>query len=341
MKTMRVALNGFGRIGRTFLRTLFQDKEALEKIEVPVINMGPAPIEGAWRLFQYDSVMGKFPGKVEQDGKALYINDRMIILTQKMDAANLPWYNYGITWVVDATGKYTKKADAEQHLDAGALRVLITAPSDNCDITIIPGVNGEKYDRDKHFIVSLGSCTTNCFAPIMKIVAENLEFKYGQMTTVHAYTNDQALLDGSHHSDPRRGRAAAVNIIPTSTGTAKVIGQIFPDLKLNISCRAIRVPVPKVSLVDFSFVTEKKYTPIDINNLFKRVSQGKFSEIIGYSDIPLVSSDFSMRPESTIVDGTLTQTAQNMAKIIAWYDNEYGYCMRLKEFLLHRGLHIN
>ncbi len=337
----KIAINGFGRIGRTFLRTILQDKTVKNKIEVVAINIGPSNPDLIAHLFTYDSVMGTFNGNVEYIPSTnnnysgiLKINDSEIKIFAQVDPLKIDWGKLGIDWVIESSGFFTSKEKASLHIKSGAKKVLITAPSKDEDITIIPGINYEQYNAEKHFIVSLGSCTTNCLAPIVKILKENFELQNGLMTTIHAYTNDQVLLD-VEHKDPRRARAAAINIIPTKTGADKVITKIYPELKGKLEGKAIRVPTPVVSLVDFAFTTKEILTTEKINAAFKTASESSLKGILQYCTSPLVSSDFSQNTHSCILDSLLTQSLGNMSKVFGWYDNEYGYCCRIKDFLLH------
>lgn len=330
--SIRVAINGFGRIGRVFLRTIFEQNTPT--ITIVAINLGPTTLENSDTLFAYDSVMGRFNGTVTQEGDTLSINGTKIKLLTISNPQELPWKDLNIDWVVEASGRFTKRNDAAQHLIAGAKKVLITAPAVDADVTIVPGINDATYQPDNHHIVSLGSCTTNCFAPLIKVLHETFIIQSGIMTTVHAYTNNQVTLD-SAHKDPRRGRAAALNIIPTKTGANKVITKLFPDLEGKLSAIALRVPVPDGSLVDFAFTTQKPISIELINGAFKKYSETTLNHFLSYSDKPLVSSDFIKNPSSAIFDSTLTQSVGNMGKVFAWYDNEFGYSSRLRDFLLH------
>ena len=329
--TLRVAINGFGRIGKTFLRAVLQDKNNLE---IGAINLGPTKNpEQTALLFAYDSLMGTFPGVVEYKNQTLIINGKTITLLYEADATKLPWKALAIDWVIESSGKYTTKAKASAHLVAGCAKVLITAPAEDDDITIIPGINDHAYNAQKHAIVSLGSCTTNALAPLIKVITENFTLESAVVTTVHAYTNDQNLLDGAHN-DPRRARAAALNIIPTKTGADKVITKLYPELIGKIAAIALRVPVPAVSIIDMSFTTEQNLTKEMVNSAFKKAAESNLKNILCYTTLPLVSSDFKGHPASAIFDAELTLVTQKTAKIFAWYDNEFAYSLRLKEFLI-------
>ena len=331
---LRIAINGFGRIGRSFLRSLFLDQHATKNLNVVAINEGPCPAEPIDLLFQYDTVMKKFLGTVKKQNNTLVVNNQEIQLLAQENPANLPWKELNIDWVVEASGCFTTKECANQHRQAGAKKVLITAPSRDPDVTIIPGINDNDYNHKNHPIVSLGSCTANCFAVLVKVVKEHFNFQSGLMTTIHSYTNNQVLLDVAH-KDPRRARAAALNMVPTKTGAEKVITQLFPELEGKIKACAIRVPTPVVSLVDFTFYTQEPLTPDDVNNLFEKQAEGPLESILQYTTLPLVSSDYTGNTHSAIFDGLLTQCTGNLTKVFAWYDNEFGYSARLKDFLLH------
>lgn len=330
----QIAINGLGRIGKTFLRVLMQDAHAQKSIKVAAINFGPAAPANIAHYFKYDSVFGPFDGEVSSTANTLTINGQEIKIFTQADPTKLPWKDLNIDWVVEASGKFTSKEKAMAHINAGAKKVLITAPASNEDATIVLGINEKSFDPKKHAIVSMASCTTNCFAPILKVLKESFGLTQGFMTTVHAYTNNQALLD-SDQSDPRRGRAAAINIIPTSTGADSVISKLFPDLKGKLQASALRVPVATVSIVDFTFTSEKPISVDAVNTAFANAAAKELKNILCYTTEPLVSSDFIKSPYSCIFDATLTQAAGNMGKVFGWYDNEFGYSTRLKDFLLH------
>lgn len=329
----KIAINGFGRIGRSFLRSILEDKTAQKKLEVVAINIGPGKIDQTALLFKYDSIMGIFPRKVEFSDNSLIVDGQQIKILSELNPEKLPWGDLNVDWVVEATGKFREREKAEMHLKAGAKKVLITAPTIGEDATIIPGVNDSDYNSTD-LIVSMGSCTTNCFAPMIKVLKENFELTSGLMTTMHAYTNDQVLLD-VEHKDPRRARAAAINMIPTNTGAEKVIIKIYPEFEGKLKACAIRIPISIVSLVDFTFTTKDFLTEDQINNKFKKYASGALKGILQYCDEPLVSSDFEQNPHSCIIDSLLTKSTGNTHKIFGWYDNEFGYACRLKDFLLH------
>jgi len=331
----KIAINGFGRIGRTVLRSLLLSTHAEAKnIVVAAINVGPSPVDRLDLLFKYDSVMGTFPGIVSFDGSTLHINGHAITVYHEAAPEALPWQSLGIDCVVEATGIFTDKQQAMRHCTAGAKKVIITAPASDADITIIMGVNQQQYNRSQHQIISLGSCTTNCFAPLIHVLHENFTITSGLMTTVHAYTSDQVLLDNAH-KDPRRARAAGLNMIPTKTGANTLVAQLFPDLAHKINASALRVPTPVVSFLDFSFTASQPCSANTINAALSAASTGSLQGIMLYEIEPLVSSDFQGSEFSCIIDSQLTQTAGSMSKVCAWYDNEYGYSCRIRDFLLH------
>lgn len=329
---LRIAINGFGRIGKTFLRILLQDLSN-KKLTVVAINLGPNNNpEQAAQFFMYDSLLGIYPGIVIYKDEHLVIDGIKIKLFSEKDPLKLPWKELSIDWIIEASGSCKIKLDAQKHITAGALKVLISAPLETADITIIPGINTPAYHHQEHAIISLGSCTTNALAPLIKTLDEQFNLESAVITTIHAYTNDQNLMDGSH-KDPRRARAAALNIIPTATGADKVIGTLFPHLASSISAIALRVPVPVVSIIDLSFVTQQPINKQKINAAFKEAAQTNLSSIMQYSTAPLVSSDFQKNKASAVFDADLTLVAGKQGKIFAWYDNEFAYCCRLKEFL--------
>jgi glyceraldehyde 3-phosphate dehydrogenase len=330
---MRIAINGFGRIGRNFLRTILKDKKAKEKLKVVAINIGPAKPEFIAHMFKYDTLMGIWPGTVTFKNNQLTIDDTSIAIIAETDPSKLNWSTLKIDWVVDASGAFTKREKAEYHLKAGAQFVLITAPATDEDISIIPGINQKLFDKNKHKIVSLGSCTTNAFIPMLKVLHDNFTITQGFMTTVHAYTNSQVLLDVEAKS-LRLSRAAALNIIPSTTGAAKMVGKIIPELGSIIKAGSMRVPVGKVSLIDLVVDVKKAADAKQINAAFEKASKESLKGILDISYEPLVSSDFSGNPYSVIIDAELTDAVNTMIHIFGWYDNEWGYSERLKDFLL-------
>lgn len=331
---LQVAINGFGRIGRNFLRLVLQDPHARKALNIAVINVGSARLDMVAHMFKYDSLMGTYQDSVTLQGDTLCIGDYMIQCISTLTPRQGQWKHKAIDWVVDASGHYTERTKAEQHLAAGAHYVLITAPAHGQDCTIIPGVNDQEFNPKKHQIVSLGSCTTNAYVPLLKIINDAFGIERSFMTTVHAYTNSQVLLD-VEGDDMRRSRAAALNIIPTSTGAMKVVEKILPELKGRIEAVAVRVPVANVSLLDLSFLSKEEVTTDAINRTCMRASAEALKGIVGICNEPLVSSDFLGDPHSVVVDAQLTATCgPTMGKVFGWYDNEWGYSARLKDFLV-------
>ncbi len=290
-------------------------------------------------LFRYDSVHGRYEGTVEAKGEGLVIDGDEVKVLSERDPANLPWQDLGVEIVFESTGIFRKRDDAAKHLAAGAKKVVITAPAKGEDISLCLGVNHEAYDAGAHHIISNASCTTNCLAPVVKVLLEEFGFKRGMMTTIHSYTNDQRLLD-LPHKDLRRARAAAVSMIPTTTGAAKATGVVIPEVKGKIDGLAVRVPTPNVSLTDLVAVLEKTPTADEVNAAFKKYADGKMKGILAYSEDPLVSVDYMGNPASSIVDGLSTNVIDgNLAKVLSWYDNEYGYscrCVDLASYIAER-----
>lgn len=324
--TMKVAISGFGRIGRNSLRIIMENN--VNDFEVVAIN-NQGKISDLAHLFKYDSCFGKFNGTIETTDDSMIINGKKIKVVGERDPEKLPWKELGVDLVIEATGAFRTREGAMKHINAGAKKVLITAPAKNEDVTIVMGVNEKDYDHEKHNIISNASCTTNCLAPFAKVVVDKFGVKKGLMTTVHSYTNDQRILDGRHKKDLRRARAAAESIIPTTTGAAKAVALVIPELKGKLNGLAMRVPTPTVSVVDVVFELEKSTTVEELNNAFKEAAEGELKGILGYSDEPLVSIDYRKDPRSSIVDGLSTMVIDNMAKIVAWYDNEWGYSARV------------
>ena len=324
---VKVAINGFGRIGRNTLRAAIREGIYNEIDYVAINDPGLTPANAA-HVFKYDSVMGKFDGTVEVAEDGLVINGKKILFFAEKDPANLPWAKLGVEVVVESTGFYTDAEKAKAHIAAGAKKVIISAPAKNEDITIVLGVNDKEYDTTKHNVISMASCTTNCLAPVAKVVSEQFGIVKGLMTTVHSYTGDQRILDAGH-KDPRRARAGALNIVPTTTGAAKAVALVLPELKGKLNGFAMRVPTPDVSVVDVVFETEKPVTVEEVNAALKAAADGK---VLCYSEEPLVSSDFIGSSQSSTVDAALTMTmGDNMVKVVSWYDNEMGYSTRLAE----------
>jgi glyceraldehyde 3-phosphate dehydrogenase (phosphorylating) len=328
----RVAINGFGRIGRSFVRSTFERGADLEIVAVNDVA-DPATLA---HLLGHDSVFGPFPGEVTCDGDVMTVDGHQIRILGEHEPTNLPWAELDVDVVVEATGHFRTRADAEQHLSAGATKVILSAPakgSEPADANVVLGVNfHEVYDPEAHHIITNASCTTNCLAPVAKVLHETVGIRHGQMTTVHAYTSDQNLLDGPH-KDLRRARAAALNLVPTSTGAAKTLGLVIPELDGRLSGIAVRVPVPTGSLVDLTVEVERATTVEELNDAFRaRAENGPMAGILQYSEAPIVSSDIVKSPYSSIYDAPLTNVMNDtQVKVVAWYDNEWGYATRLVE----------
>ena len=327
---VNVAINGFGRIGRNTLRAAIAEG-IFDKINYVAINDPGLKPEDAARIFKYDSVMGRFNGTVEAYEEGIIVNGKKIKFFAEKDPAQLPWKDLGVEVVVESTGFFTDATKAHAHIDAGAKKVIISAPASNEDKTIVLGVNEKEYDPAKHDVISMASCTTNCLAPVAKAINDKFGIVKGLMTTVHSYTGDQRILDAGH-KDPRRARAGALNIVPTKTGAAKAVALVLPELKGKLDGFAMRVPTPDVSLVDVVFETEKKVTVEEVNAALKEAADG---HVLCYSDEPLVSTDYIGSHQSSTVDSLLTRVmGDNMVKVISWYDNECGYSTRLAEITL-------
>ena len=324
---IRVAINGFGRIGRNFARCLVGRKNS--QIQLVGINDTSDPRTNA-HLLRYDSMLGKLEGvDISADDNSITINGNKVKCVSDRNPDNLPWKDWGIDLIIESTGVFTSKEGAMRHVKAGAKKVLITAPGKNEDGTFVVGVNHQDYDHNVHNIISNASCTTNCLAPIAKVLDEKFGIIKGIMTTTHSYTGDQRLLDASHR-DLRRARAAAINIVPTSTGAAKAVALVLPQLKGKLNGVALRVPTPNVSMVDFVVQTEKRTIAEEVNQALKEAAEGSLKGILGYSELELVSSDYQGTNESSIVDSHLTIVMGNdMVKVMAWYDNEWGYSQRV------------
>jgi glyceraldehyde 3-phosphate dehydrogenase len=320
---IKVGINGFGRIGRNILRAALGDKD-FDFVAVNDIT----DARTLAHLLKYDSVLGNLDATIEAKQDAISVDgDEFKVLAIK-DPAQLPWKDLGVDVVFESTGKFTKRDDAAKHLAAGARKVIITAPATSPDVTLVLGVNESCYDKSKHHVISNASCTTNCIAPLTKVVHDNFSIRKAWMTTVHAYTNDQNLLD-LPHKDMRRARAAALSIIPTTTGAAKAVGEVMPDLKGKIDGIAMRVPTPNVSVVDLVALVEKKTTGDDVNAALKAAADGPLKGIMQYVTEPLVSIDFRRNPNSSIVDAAYTKVMDgDFVKVMAWYDNEWGYSKR-------------
>ncbi len=335
--SIKVAINGFGRIGRNVFKIA---NEVKKDWEIVAINDLTDPKTLA-HLLKYDSLFGKFNGEVDYKEDVIIVNGKEIKIFAEKDPEKLPWGELGVDIVIESTGIFRSKKDASKHITAGAKKVIITSPAKDEDITIVMGVNEEKYDPDNHNVISNASCTTNCIAPLAKVLDENFTIKKGLMTTIHAYTNDQKILD-LPHSDLRRARAAGESIIPTTTGAAEAVALVLPQLKGKLSGMAMRVPTPTVSVVDLVLELEKEVDKEEVNKLFKEAAKGSLKGILEYSDEPLVSVDYKQDPHSTIIDGLSTMTMEGtMVKVLAWYDNEWGYSARVVDlvtYIVNKGL---
>ncbi len=323
---IKVAINGFGRIGRNFLRCWADRKDS--QIEVVAINDTSDPATNA-HLLRYDSMLGIFKADISHDADSITVNGHRIKTTSDRNPENLPWGLLDIDLVIEATGVFIDRDGASKHFKAGAKKVLITAPGKNEDGTFVMGVNHKLYDHNQHHIISNASCTTNCLAPVAKVLDESFGIVKGVMTTTHSYTGDQRLLDASHR-DLRRARAAALSIVPTSTGAAKAVALVLPQLKGKLNGIALRVPTPNVSVVDFVVETEKSTIAEEVNQALKAAAEGELKGILEYNELPLVSIDYRGCDASSIIDASLTMVmGGNMVKVIAWYDNEWGYSQRV------------
>jgi glyceraldehyde 3-phosphate dehydrogenase len=320
----KVAINGFGRIGRNILRAAKKNKADLDFVAVNDLTDNKTLAH----LLRYDSVHGKYPGSVEVVSEGLKVDGDTVRVVSEKSPGNLPWRDLGVDIVFESTGRFTERADAAKHIEAGAKKVIITAPAKGEDITIVMGVNESKYDPAKHHVLSNASCTTNCLVPVVKVLLENFGFARGMMLTVHSYTNDQNILD-LPHKDLRRARAAAMSIIPTTTGAAKATSLVIPEVKGKIDGLALRVPTPDVSVVDLTAEVEKPITVESVNAAFREAAKGSLKGILAVSDEPLVSVDYIGNPASSIVDLLSTYVlGERMVKVVAWYDNEWGYSVR-------------
>lgn len=327
--TVKVAINGFGRIGRLTLRAALESSTPLNIVAVN--DLGSPDLLG--HLFKYDSVHGILPYEVEVKGNTLEVNGHSIQLLAEKNPENLPWKDLGIDLVIESTGRFTERDKAALHLQAGAKKVVISAPAKNEDITIVMGVNEEKYNPSEHHIISNASCTTNCLAPVAKVLLKEFGIEQGMMTTTHSVTNDQRILD-LEHKDWRRARAAYQSMIPTTTGAAKAVALVLPELKGKMNGLAVRVPTPNVSLVDFVANLTRPTTKEEVNQKLKEASEGSLKGILAYTDLPLVSHDFNGNPHSSIVDGlSTTMLGDRMVKVLAWYDNEWGYSNRIVDLV--------
>jgi glyceraldehyde 3-phosphate dehydrogenase len=327
--TIKVGINGFGRIGRNLFRASYDDPE----IDIVAVNDITDAKTLAY-LLKYDSVLGIFDAEVKHSEDTLIVNSKDIKVLSERDPGNLPWKELEISIVVESTGLFRKRPDALKHIEqGGAEKVIISAPATDPDVTIVLGVNEDIYDPEKHHILSNASCTTNCLAPVTKVLHDEIGVEKAFMTTIHSYTNDQMILD-QPHKDLRRARAAAVSQIPTTTGAATAVGIVIPELKGKIDGISIRVPTPNVSVVDLVALLKKDTNEDEVNGIYKKAAEGKLEGILQYTEEPLVSVDFMANPHSAIVDGLFTRvTSDNLVKILAWYDNEWGYSCRMRDLI--------
>jgi glyceraldehyde 3-phosphate dehydrogenase len=329
---VKVGINGFGRIGRNFLRAVIASNAEVEIVAVNDLTS----IDTLAHLIKYDSILGRLNKEVTFDDSSLTIDGKKIRVFAEKDPAALAWGSVGAEIVIESTGRFTKAADAAKHLSGGAKKVVISAPATDEDVTLVLGVNDSAYDPKKHNIISNASCTTNCLAPMAKVIHENFGIIKGFMTTVHAYTNDQVILDFPH-KDLRRARAAATNIIPTSTGAAKAIGLVLPELKGKLDGYALRVPVPTGSITDLTVEVSKETTASEINAVMKKAAEGSLKGILRYTEDPIVSADIVTDPHSSIFDAGITKVIGNQVKVASWYDNEWGYSNRLVDLMTFIG----
>ncbi|MGA1158183.1 MAG: type I glyceraldehyde-3-phosphate dehydrogenase [Candidatus Nanopelagicaceae bacterium] len=329
---VKVGINGFGRIGRNFLRAALAAKAPVEIVAVNDLTS----IDTLAHLIKYDSILGRIDQEVNFDDNSLTIGGKKIRVFAEKDPAALPWSSVGADIVIESTGRFTKASDAAKHLNGGAKKVVISAPATDEDVTIVLGVNEGSYDPKNHKIISNASCTTNCLAPMAKVLHENFGIVRGFMTTVHAYTNDQVILDFPH-KDLRRARSAATNIIPTSTGAAKAIGLVLPELKGKLDGYALRVPVPTGSITDLTVEVTKETTAAEVNSVMKAAANGALKGILRYTEDPIVSTDIVTDPHSSIFDAGITKVIGNQIKVASWYDNEWGYSNRLVDLMSFIG----
>ena len=334
--TIRVGINGFGRIGRNFYRAV---KQSGSDIEIVAVNDLGA-IKTMAHLLKYDSVLGVLPNKIEATDEGISIDSKILKVLSKRDPKELGWGSLGVDVVIESTGFFTDRDKAEAHLDAGAKCVVVSAPATNADATFVYGVNHKDFDPKKHKVVSNASCTTNCFVPLVKVLDDAFGVENGLMTTIHAYTGDQSIVDGPH-SDLRRARAAAINIIPTSTGAARATSLVMQSMKGKLDGTSLRVPVPTGSITDFVANLKKPATVDEINAAFKSAADGSLKGILEYCSDPIVSSDVVTNPHSCIFDKDLTMSMGSLVKVLGWYDNEWGYSNRLVDLTSHIGAALN
>jgi glyceraldehyde 3-phosphate dehydrogenase len=329
--TVKVAINGFGRTGRLVLRAALERKI---DIDIVAVNRGDAAVLG--HLLKYDSVHGKAPFSVTWEGDTIIAKKKSVRVLKESDAEKLPWKQMGVDIVIDSSDAFRDREGAGKHLKAGAKKVIIGAPGKKLDLTVVLGVNDDKYEPKKHNLVSNASCTTNCVAPVAKVLNDSFGIEYAMVSTIHAYTSSQMILDRAD-KDLRRARAAALSIIPTSTGMTSAIGEVLPELQGKVNGTAFRVPTPDVSLIDFNATLGKPVTVEDVNTSFQKAAKGRMKGILGYDTEPLVSIDYVNNPYSAIVDSTQTLVGGKNIKVVAWYDNEYGYSCRVAELAAKMG----
>jgi glyceraldehyde 3-phosphate dehydrogenase len=322
---INVAINGYGRIGRNVLRALYESAQNNEIKIVAINDLAPANVNA--HLTQFDSVHGIFSKKVTLENNTMLIDDDVITLTQERDPANLPWKALNVDIVLECTGFFTKRSDAAKHIEAGAKKVIVSAPGKDMDATVVHGVNSDVINADSQ-IISNASCTTNCLAPLAKAINDTVGIDQGSMTTIHSYTNDQNLSD-VYHPDLYRARSATQSMIPTKTGAAAAVGLVLPELAGKLDGMSVRVPTINVSLVDFTFITKRDTTAEEINAIMKEASTGSMKDILEYNELPLVSIDFNHNPASSIFDATQTKANGKLVKVMAWYDNEWGFSNRM------------
>jgi glyceraldehyde 3-phosphate dehydrogenase len=327
---VRVGINGFGRIGRNLFRAAQAANADIEWVAVNDLT----DTKTLAQLLKYDSILGRYPGTIEVSDDAILVDGKPLKVLAERDPAALPWGDLGVDVVVESTGFFTKRADAAKHLDGGAKKVIISAPATEPDVTVVLGVNFDQYDKDAHHVISNASCTTNCLAPVAKVVNDAIGIKHGLMTTIHAYTQDQNLQDAPH-KDLRRARAAAINLVPTSTGAAKAVGLVLPELNGKLHGFAVRAPIPTGSMVDLTFEADRATSVEEINTLFAgKADTGDLAGILQYTEDPLVSSDIVGNPYASIFDSGLTAVIDGtLVKVVAWYDNEWGYSNRLADLI--------
>jgi len=330
---IRIAINGFGRIGRSFLRSYLMDQNARQKLKIVSINVGPSIIINVAHMFKFDSFMGTLPYEVSVENENLCVDGLVIPLIGVLNPVEADWDSYKVDWVIEATGFFTTKEKACLHIQAGAKRVLVTAPGKDMDVTIVPGVNHQQFNAGEHTVVSLASCTTNALAPMLKVLHETFGIETAMMNTIHSYTNNQVLLDVEAR-DLRQARAATMSMIPTATGASSAIKEVYPVLAGKVTGMSLRVPVGKISIVDLTFMTLADINKESINQAFRDAKDSCLKNILDSTTLPLVSIDYTNNSHSVIIDELLTDVCGKTGKVFGWYDNEFGYASRLKDFLM-------